>query len=158
MKMLTRRDWIAASTGTLTLSALGRTSAESPDANAPASEEVLIALAGKKPLIKRSFRPPNYETPLSDLRHAFTANDAFFVRYHLAFIPQIDARTWRLRVGGESIVRPSEFSLADLQRAFKRVSVTAINQCSGNRRGLFTPRVPGVQWADGAMGNAIWTG
>jgi sulfite dehydrogenase len=152
--MLTRRDWIT-SGGCLMLSTLGRARiARAEEAGA----EALIALPGKKPLIKRSFRPPNYETPLADLRTPFTANDAFFVRYHLANIPQIDARTWRLRIGGPSIVRPSEFSLADLQRAFKRVSVTAINQCSGNRRGLFTPRVPGVQWADGAMGNAIWTG
>ncbi len=33
-----------------------------------------------------------------------------------------------------------------------------MNQCSGNRRGLFSPRVPGVQWGNGAMGNAEWTG
>ena len=27
-------------------------------------------------------------------------------------------------------------------------------QCSGNRRGLFNPHVPGVQWGSGAMGDA----
>src|ERR1700722_16426330 len=156
--MLTRRDWIAASTGALMLSALGRASAESPDANGSASEEVLVALAGKKPPIKRNFRPPNFETPLADLRPAFTANDAFFVRYHLVSIPQIDPRAWRLRVGGESTLQPLEFSLADLKHRFERVSLPAINQCSGNRRGLFVPRVPGVQWGNGAMGNALWSG
>ena len=140
------------------LSALDPAGAQSPDANVPASEEVLIALAGKKPLIKRSFRPPNFETPLADLCRAFTANDAFFVRYHLASIPQIDPRTWRLRVGGESTLRPLEFSLDDLKHRFERVSLPAINQCSGNRRGLFVPRVPGVQWGNGAMGNAMWSG
>ena len=36
--------------------------------------------------------------------------------------------------------------------------MTAINQCSGNRRGLFDPHVPGVQWGYGAMGNASWRG
>src|SRR5262249_4314937 len=35
---------------------------------------------------------------------------------------------------------------------------TAVNQCSGNSRGRFSPRVLGGQWADGAMGNAAWTG
>src|SRR5581483_764267 len=40
----------------------------------------------------------------------------------------------------------------------ERVSIPAVCQCSGNRRGLFTPRVPGVQWGSGAMGNAVWTG
>ena len=38
------------------------------------------------------------------------------------------------------------------------MSLAAVNQCSGNRRGLFSPRVPGVQWGNGAMGNALWTG
>src|SRR5712675_1885250 len=39
-----------------------------------------------------------------------------------------------------------------------RVEVAAVNQCSGNSRGLFQPRVTGGQWANGAMGNARWTG
>jgi DMSO/TMAO reductase YedYZ molybdopterin-dependent catalytic subunit len=118
----------------------------------------LAALSGKKPLIRRTFRPPNFETPLADLRSEFTANDAFFVRYHLANIPEVDARTWRLRVGGDSASRSQEWSLDDLRKNFEKVSIAAINQCSGNRRGLFTPRVPGVQWTNGAIGNATWTG
>ncbi len=152
--MLTRRKWIA-STGSIMLSALGRAHGAAAE---DTSAEALIALPGKRPLIKRSFRPPNYETPRAELRRAFTANDAFFVRYHLAAIPEVNARSWRLRIGGPSIVRPSEFSLTDLRRHFQSVAIAAINQCSGNRRGLFTPRVPGVQWGDGAMGNALWSG
>lgn len=120
--------------------------------------ESLIALPGKQPLIKRTFRPPNYETPLADLRVPYTRNDTFFVRYHLANIPEIDARTWRLRIDGASVERPGEYSLAELERGFERVTVTAVNQCSGNRRSLAEPRVPGVQWGYGAMGNARWTG
>jgi DMSO/TMAO reductase YedYZ molybdopterin-dependent catalytic subunit len=118
----------------------------------------LIALPGTRPLIKRTFRPPNFETPLTELREAFTASDAFFVRYHLAVIPEVDARSWRLRIGGASAQKPVELSLQDLKRRFTPVSVAAINQCAGLRRGLFTPRVPGVQWEHGAVGNAVWTG
>jgi len=120
--------------------------------------EALIALPGKKPLIKRSFRPPNYETPLADLARAFTANEAFFVRYHLAVIPEVDVGAWRLRVGGKSTQHPLVLSLADLRRDFKQVSIAAVGQCSGNRRGLFMPRAPGVQWTSGATGNALWSG
>jgi DMSO/TMAO reductase YedYZ molybdopterin-dependent catalytic subunit len=123
-----------------------------------AADNILVALPGKKPLIKRTFRPPNFETPLVDLRRPFTANDAFYVRYHLAVIPEIDTRTWRLRVGGASVRRPLELSLDQLKRGFEHVSLAAVNQCSGNRRGLFIPRVPGVQWGDGAMGHAMWSG
>lgn len=140
------------------LSALGGAGGEESSGRAGAREDILIALPGKKPLIKRSFRPPNFETPLADLRRPFTANDAFFVRYHLAVIPEIDVRTWRLRVGGPSTARPLELSLDDLKRGFERIGLPAINQCSGNRRGLFTPRVPGVQWGNGAMGHATWSG
>src|SRR5215216_3278106 len=65
------------------------------------AEAVLDALAGKKPLIKLTYRPPNYETPIEYFRDAITPNDAFFVRYHLANIPEVDARTWKVAVGGE---------------------------------------------------------
>ena len=150
--MITRRELIQGSIGLAALPSAGAA------AEAAATREELIALPGKKPLIKRSFRPPNFETPLDDLRSAFTANDAFFVRYHVAVIPEVDARAWRLRVGGASAGRALELSLDDLRRDFEHVSITAINQCSGNRRGLFTPRVPGVQWANGAVGNATWKG
>ena len=156
--MFTRRDWIAGSTSTLMLSALGGARSESSSAITSAPEDVLVALPGKKPLIKRSFRPPNFETPLADLRSPFTANDAFFVRYHLAAIPEIELRTWRLRVGGASTLRALEFSLDDLKHRFERVTLAAVNQCAGNRRGLFIPRVPGVQWGNGAMGHAMWSG
>jgi DMSO/TMAO reductase YedYZ molybdopterin-dependent catalytic subunit len=82
----------------------------------------------------------------------------FFVRYHLATIPHVDAATWRLQVGGPSAQRTLALSLRELKGSFEHVSVNAVNQCSGNRRGLFSPRVPGVQWGNGAMGNALWTG
>ena len=39
-----------------------------------------------------------------------------------------------------------------------RVELAAVNQCSGNSRSLYVPRVAGGQWANGAMGNARWTG
>src|SRR5215469_16849519 len=123
-----------------------------------AGQEPLEALPGKKPLIRRAFRPPNYETPLAGLVPEFTPNDQFFVRYHVAVIPEIDVDTWRLRVGGGAAQRPLELTLHDLKHDFERVRLAAVNQCSGNRRGLFTPRVPGVQWGNGAMGNAEWSG
>jgi DMSO/TMAO reductase YedYZ molybdopterin-dependent catalytic subunit len=118
---------------------------------------VLDALPGKRPLIKLSYRPPNYETPLSYFSSVITPNDAFFVRYHLADIPEVDARSWKLKVGGEGATTPIELTLADLKR-LEPVEITAVLQCSGNRRGLFNPHVPGVQWGVGAMGNARWKG
>ena len=120
---------------------------------------VLEALPGKRPLIKLTARPPNFETPTSYFATPITPNDAFFVRYHLAGIPpRIDAQQWKLEIGGEGASTPLQLGFTDLQRNFEQVSVTAVCQCAGNRRGLSTPHVPGVQWGLGAMGNAVWRG
>ncbi len=120
--------------------------------------DTLTALPGKKPLIRRAFRPPNFETPLADLAAPFTRNDAFFVRYHLPVIPHVDPTSWRLQIAGASAQHPLTLSLKELRSGFEQASFAAVNQCAGNRRGLFTPRVPGVQWGNGAMGNALWRG
>ena len=115
-------------------------------------------LPGKKPLIMLSDKPPNYETPLEYLRTPITPNDEFFVRYHLADIPEkIDPATYKIAVGGDGANGQAEVTLDDLKK-MPAVEVTAVNQCSGNRRGLSKPHVAGVEWGYGAMGCARWKG
>jgi DMSO/TMAO reductase YedYZ molybdopterin-dependent catalytic subunit len=121
------------------------------------AEAALEALPGKKPLIKLSYRPPNYETPLPYLGSPITPNDAFFVRYHLSDIPVVDARTWRVDVGGDGANGRAQLSLDDL-KALPVSEIVAVCQCSGNRRGLYQPHVAGVEWGYGAMGCARWKG
>jgi len=119
----------------------------------------LEALPGKKPLIKLAYRPPNYETPLDHYTSEFTANESFFVRYHLAGIPeQIDPAQWRLKVTGDGAGKPLQLSLSELRSDFEAAEIAAVCQCSGNRRGFSQPHVPGVQWGLGAVGNARWKG
>jgi len=48
--------------------------------------------------------------------------------------------------------------MQDLRTQFRPVELVAVNQCSGNSRGLFEPRVTGGQLTNGAMGNARWLG
>ncbi|MCC7010131.1 MAG: molybdopterin-dependent oxidoreductase [Acidobacteria bacterium] len=122
-------------------------------------ERSLVAFPEKRPLIVLTTRPPQLETPFSVFDEGvLTPNDAFFVRYHWAAIPtSIDERTYRLRVGG-AVSTPLELSLEALAALAPPVDVVAVNQCSGNGRGLFRPRVNGGQLANGAMGNARWTG
>jgi len=122
------------------------------------AEPVLDSLPGKVPLIKRSYRPPNFETPIDYFRQPITPNDAFFVRYHLSSIPKVDAKTWRLKVGGDAAKQAAEYDLATLRKEFQPADVVAVCQCSGNRRGMSIPHVQGVEWGIGAMGNARWTG
>ena len=118
----------------------------------------LMRFPEKAPLILLTDRPPQLETPLHYFLEDFTPNEAHFVRWHFAGIPtEVNGAEWRLAVTG-SVNRPLQLSLDDLRHRFEAVSMVAFNQCSGNSRGLFDPRVPGGQWRHGAMGNARWTG
>jgi DMSO/TMAO reductase YedYZ molybdopterin-dependent catalytic subunit len=112
----------------------------------------------KAPLILLTDRPMQLETPRHYFASAFTPNEAFYVRWHLENIPNaVDLKSWRLRVEG-NVAKPAAFSLPELMQDFKETSVAAANQCSGNSRSRLQPRVPGGQWGNGAMGNALWTG
>lgn len=122
-------------------------------------EATLEALPGKSKLIKLTYRPPNYEAPLSAFRTAITRNEDFFVRYHLAAIPEMpDLKTWSLKIGGDAAGKSISFTLDTLKKQFRAYDITAVCQCSGNRRGLSDPHVAGVEWGVGAMANARWTG
>jgi DMSO/TMAO reductase YedYZ molybdopterin-dependent catalytic subunit len=164
--MFTRRRLIEAAGAASALAGFGLAPrfAWAATINAPAAlpegvreHLTLDTLPGKKPLIKLSYRPPNYETPLEYFRTAITPNDAFFVRYHLSNIPEVDVKTWKVAVSGDGANGQAELTLDDLKR-MPAAEVVAVNQCSGNRRGLFQPHVPGVQWSYGAMGCARWKG
>jgi sulfite dehydrogenase (cytochrome) subunit A len=121
-------------------------------------EATLEALPGKQKLIMLSDRPPNYETPIGAFSTAITPNGEFFVRYHLATIPPMaELGKWSLAVGGEAAERQITLGLDDL-RNLPQVEVAAVCQCSGNRRGLSSPHVAGVEWGYGAMGCATWRG
>src|SRR5690348_14376041 len=112
----------------------------------------------KAPLILLTDRPVQLETPRSYFRTAFTPSDAFYVRWHLPEIPnRVDLAEWKLRIEG-NVNKTIALSLKELMEKFKPVSLAAVNQCSGNSRSRFQPRVPGGQWGNGAMGNAKWTG
>jgi DMSO/TMAO reductase YedYZ molybdopterin-dependent catalytic subunit len=109
-------------------------------------------------LLQRS-RPPLLETPFEVFDHGvFTPNDRFYVRWHLANIPTtIEPAVFRLNVRGH-VREKISLTLADLVGDFEPFEIAAVNQCSGNSRGFFQPRVPGGEWANGAMGNALWKG
>ena len=125
--------------------------------DSPLAGRPLVRYPGKTDLILLTSRPPQLETPLKYFEEAITPNEAFYVRYHIPPPTNVDLATWRLKVAGH-LDKPLELSLDDLQTKFPRASVVAVNQCSGNGRGYSSPRVFGGQWANGAMGNAEWTG
>ncbi|MBN8970042.1 MAG: molybdopterin-dependent oxidoreductase [Rhizobiales bacterium] len=121
-------------------------------------ERPLVKYPQKRPLIGLTERPPQLETPFSVFNESvITPNDAFFVRYHLAGIPlDIDPDKFTVEVKGK-VDNSLKLSLAELKK-MPAIEIVAVNQCSGNSRGFFEPRVAGGQLANGAMGNARWKG
>jgi len=124
----------------------------------PDERPLTTAFPQKGPMILQRTRPPLLETPFAVFdKGVFTPNDQFFVRWHLADIPnEVKVDTFRLALHGH-VNQPMSLTLGDIL-ALPRVEIAAVNQCSGNSRGYFMPRVAGGEWANGAMGNARWAG
>ncbi|MEI6418748.1 MAG: molybdopterin-dependent oxidoreductase [Sphingomonadales bacterium] len=115
------------------------------------------AFPQKAEMILQRSTPPLLETPMAVFDAGeFTPNDRFFVRWHYPFPTEIDPARHRIAITGH-VGKPLSLSLTDLAK-LPRVALAAVNQCAGNGRGLFSPRVAGAQWGNGAMGNALWEG
>jgi DMSO/TMAO reductase YedYZ molybdopterin-dependent catalytic subunit len=157
--MVDRRHFIKKTAGSLAaLGGLALLQRSGLAATGAEESTLMDTLPGKEALIKQTYRPPNYETPINYFDAPFTPNNRFFVRYHNAVIPEVKIGEWRLRIGGDAARTPLELSLKQLRKDFEQVEIAALCLCSGNRRGAFEPPVPGLQWGSGAMGNALWRG
>lgn len=106
-------------------------------------------------LIVRAEEPLNLEMPFSTLNDFTTPNESFYVRCHFP-IPEITASEWRLTIEGE-VEAPFELSYDELL-AMESRTIAATLECAGNNRLFLEPKVKGVQWGLGAVGNASWTG
>ena len=114
-------------------------------------------------LITHTAKPRNAECPPQALASDFlTPNELFYVRNHM-WVPVVDAATagaeHTLTVelpDGESRV----YTLDELRERFPMHRVTAVMQCSGNRRSDMNhvKKTNGLQWGAGAISNAEWEG
>src|SRR6266404_7806420 len=105
--------------------------------------------------IVRSEDPLNLEMPFENLDGFITPTKSFYVRTHFP-IPKIDRNKWRLLVEGE-VETPFETNYSELIK-LESAKIPATLECAGNNRDFLEPRVKGVQWGLGAVGNAEWTG
>ena len=150
--MISRRDLLAAAGQLSVMGAMTKLGAEDHAlAQAGATQNW-----GKDKLIRRSVRPPDYETPVSLLDSFITPVENFYVRSHLPVPPALDAATWTLKIDGE-VTTPLSLSLAEI-RKLPAATVTVTLECAGNGRSFFDPPVAGIQWEKGAVGTARWTG
>lgn len=103
--------------------------------------------------------PRNAEPATSALVNSWqTPVSQFFIRSH-GLNPVIDMATYRLGIEG-LVDRPQQWSLPELTAQSAAYSCTCTLTCAGNRRSEFSQIKPvsGVQWKEGAIGNAVWSG
>src|SRR5437879_1031299 len=105
-------------------------------------------------LVVRSGRPQNIETPVELLDADIVPLEAFFVRSHFGW-PAVSP-AWTLEIAG-LVEKPITLGLEDLKK-LPQEALLAVLQCAGNGRAFHRPRVPGVPWERGAVGQARWSG
>jgi DMSO/TMAO reductase YedYZ molybdopterin-dependent catalytic subunit len=161
-KVFTRRHLLGqaglAGAALASMPAWAETLVDLPLPGGPDQRSVTTDFPQKGAMILQRSRPPLLETPFEVFdQGVFTPNDQFYVRWHWAVIPtEVDVDKFRLAVHGH-VNQVLSLSLPDIL-ALPRVEIASVNQCSGNSRGFFQPRVAGGEWANGAMGNARWMG
>ena len=94
-------------------------------------------------------------TPLSALLLEEMPLEAHFRRDHFP-APDVRPTQWAVEVTG-AVRRPQRLDGAAL-RALGQRTETVVLECAGNRRTEYSPPVPGLAWAEGAVGEARWTG
>ncbi|MFL6503848.1 MAG: sulfite oxidase [Candidatus Udaeobacter sp.] len=105
--------------------------------------------------IVRSESPLNLEMPFSTVDSFLTPTKSFYVRTHFP-IPAIDRNAWWLYVKGE-VEKPFAINYEQLI-TLQSLTAPVTLECAGNNRNFLEPKVKGVQWHLGAVGNAEWTG
>jgi sulfite oxidase len=95
------------------------------------------------------------EMPVSFLDSWITPTEHFFVRNN-EHMPQVNLADWKLSITGE-VARPMTLTMADLLKIEPR-RVTNTLECAGNGRAFFEPRIAGVPWTRGGVGNAVFRG
>lgn len=141
LRFANRRQWLTSALGLAGMAAL-----RSQDS---------VVIAGKRPMILHNDRPEDLETPVEYFDSWLTPNDVFFVRQHIPR-PQVNRDAFVLAVNGR-VSKELHLTLAELSK-LPQHTVPATLECTGNGRGFYRPRVPGIQWMRGAVGNAEWTG
>jgi len=95
------------------------------------------------------------EMPVSFFDSWITPTEHFFVRNN-EHMPQIEPSEWKLSITGE-VGRPMTLNMEELLK-FELRSVTNALECAGNGRAFFQPRIGGVPWSRGGVGNAVFRG
>lgn len=107
-------------------------------------------------LVVHRAHPLNCETSIPALVGGVVMPNARFYMRNNFRIPNLDAATFRLTVGG-LVERSQRFTVRDLQNMRSQTRVVTL-ECAGNGRALFDRPTEGEKWGLGAVSTAEWTG
>ena len=111
------------------------------------------SLHEKPQLITRSLHPENKETPIHFLKENVTPRSLTYRRNHFPY-PVRESQSYHLTLFG---LTTATFTYNQIVSMPAR-TITALLECSGNKRAHFQPKVFGEQWTDGAISQGIWKG
>jgi len=158
-KALTRRGFLTGVAGAGALATVGETLAQ---AAAPATPPGTISSdaikAEKVPSMQwHSERPLTGSLPAHEHDFDVTPSHRMYVRNNL-LTPLIDINSHRLTIKG-LVDKELSFSVFDLARRFKTVSIQGMLECAGSGRSAYQPKASGTPWLPtGGMGCPEWGG
>ena len=104
-----------------------------------------------------SERPLTGSVPAHEHDFDVTPSHRMFVRNNL-LTPAIDINTHRLTIKG-LVDKELTFSVFDLAKNFRTVSMQGMIECAGSGRSAYQPRASGTPWLEtGGMGCPMWGG
>jgi sulfite oxidase len=149
-----RRQFLA---GSVALAVAGKVSAQQ-EAAPPGTLGNDAIKAGKANSMQfHSERPITGSVPAHEHDFDVTPNDRMFVRNNL-LTPLIDMKDHRLTVKGQ-VDKELSFSVFDLAREFRTVTLQGMLECAGSGRSGYRPTASGTPWLEtGGMGCPKWGG
>jgi DMSO/TMAO reductase YedYZ molybdopterin-dependent catalytic subunit len=104
-----------------------------------------------------SERPLTGSVPAHEHDFDVTPNERMFIRNNLT-TPVIDINSHRLTLKG-LVDKELSFSVFDLAKEFKTVSMQGMLECAGSGRSTYRPQASGTPWLEtGGMGCPLWGG
>jgi len=107
-------------------------------------------------MVMHRAHPLNCETSIPALVGGVVMPNARFYMRNNFHMPDLDAATFRLAIGG-LVERSQSFTIRDLQNMKSKTQVVTL-ECAGNGRALFDRPTEGEKWGLGAVSTAEWTG
>jgi DMSO/TMAO reductase YedYZ molybdopterin-dependent catalytic subunit len=155
-----RRNFLTGVAGAGALAALGEVWAQakpSPAAPPGTVSNDTIKAEKAKAMQWHSERPLTGSIPAHEHDFDVTPNDRMFVRNNL-LTPTIDINAHRLAVKG-MVDKELSFSVHDLAKNFKTVTLQGMLECAGSGHSAYQPRASGTPWLEtGGMGCPKWGG